>query len=616
MPAKALNGRDKDEYLRLWLLLTDGRVLVFRLRGVRADDSLATALAEALAEDLRGDVLEPDLQVDGWVGILYGAPASPVFCVDPATPAFGKALAFQGCLNGDLVALLAGLAAPNSFWASARNYSRLTIHARRDERIQALRRYPMLVAPILLTHQRWPNLFDTKRFRWRAHDDATVAAIDAGRDLTGALATRYGISRSMVRSPFCAQPWSGTGGRALGELLQFLDGIPAQRRPVSCVELDYYSHHLPAMWNLFGPSWPHAAAAFREGFGVVWERLRRRFDSPDMPLNSVLVDAADYLRALAAWLRARHRHQRTPGEIAARWTSQRGLASLLAGSLRWHAQIPPVWPEHRRKLPASVTAIVGTWSDGAWMARELTLWAELVEESNSMHHCIDTYWSDCVMDGCRVFALTRQPSATETTETCRATALYVPVPDSPESAYLLSDVRGLSNATADAPMWAFADQLAQVLNAPERATARHAAQHFVPTTESDKARVDALADQVDAESIAVLTALFELPEFAREAPANHLYAPVAGYGYSFDAEREQGFAVGQPLTLIREPDNAADPLAIRIEWSGQKIGYVPRPDNAHFAMEIDAGRKFEVRIGNFRPQAPMWQRVWFRIDPL
>jgi hypothetical protein len=616
LPGSALSGRDGDEYTRLWLLFSDGRVLVFRLRGVPPDDALATVLAEALASDLRGDVLEPDLKAAGWVGILYGAPASPVFCVDPKTPAYGKALAFQACLDSDFVALLASLAAHNSFWASARNYSRLTIHARRHERIQALRRYPMLVAPLLLTHQRWPNLFDIKRFRWRAHDDAMVAAIDEGRDLTGALARHYGISRSLVRSPFCAQPWSGTGGRALGELLQFLDGIPAQRRPASCVEIDRYSQHLPALWSLFGPAWHRAAVAFREGFGVVWERLQRRFDSPEMRLNSVLVDAQDYLRALAAWLQMQHRHRRTPGEIVVRWASERGLASLLAASLRWHSRLPPVQPGNRDRLPESVTAIIGTWSDGAWTARELTRWQALVEEGDSMHHCIDTYWSDCVMDGYRVFSLMLDSSIAETTASCRATALYVPAQVSPENTYRLSDVRGLSNADVDEPMWAFAERLAQVLNAPEHATARRAAQQFIPNKESGNARTEALAARVDTGSIAVLNALFELPELAPEAPASHLYAPVAGYGYAFDAEREQGFAVGQPLALIREPDNAADPLAIRIEWTGQKIGYVPRPDNAHFAIKMDAGGKFEARIDSFRPQAPMWQRLWFRIDPL
>ena len=117
LPGNALSGRDKDEYSRLWLLLPDGRVLVFRLRGVCPGDALATALAEALADDLRGDVLEPDLQLAGWVGVLYGAPASPVFCVDQANPSFAAALAFHAGLDGAVLAELGGLVGPNTFWA-------------------------------------------------------------------------------------------------------------------------------------------------------------------------------------------------------------------------------------------------------------------------------------------------------------------------------------------------------------------------------------------------------------------------------------------------------------------------------------------------------------------
>lgn len=240
---------------------------------------------------MAGDVQEPNLDVAGWAGVLYGAPASPVLCAAPESAAFGKALAFHGYLDGKLVALLAELAGKNSFWASARNYSRLTRHARRNERIQALQRYPLLVAPVLLTHQRWPNLDDIKRFRWRAHDDSVVAAIDAGRDLTGALARHYGISRGLVRSPYCAQAWPGSSGRTLVDLLKFLDAIPAHRRPASGAELDRYSHHLPALWSLFGDNVQSAAEAFQDGFGVVWARLLRRFDSPTMPLNSVMIDA-------------------------------------------------------------------------------------------------------------------------------------------------------------------------------------------------------------------------------------------------------------------------------------------------------------------------------------
>lgn len=617
VPGAFLSGRNKDDQLRLWLLLADGRVLVLRLLGLTPNDALATALALALIDDLAGDVLEPGLDVAGWAGVLYGAPASPVLCVAPESSAFGKALAFHGCLDGNLVALLAQLAGTNRFWASARNYSRLSRPSRRNERIQALQRYPLLVAPVLLTHQRWPNLDDIKRFRWRAHDDAVVAAVDAGRDLTGALARHYGISRGLVRSPYCAQARPGSSGRTLVDLLRFLDAMPAHRRPASGAELDRYSQHLPALWGLFGDFWQGAAEAFHDGYGVVWARLLRRFDSPDMPLNLVMIDAQDYLRALAAWLRTSHRQRRTGGEIATKWVRQRGLASLLAASMRWHARLPPVPPGHREHLPESLPPVVGAWSEGDWTATELIHWKDICEEGATMHHCIADYWADCVLEGHRVFALTRRiPPAEESAESCRATALYELEAIGDRAGYVFSDVRGLANAVVDVPMQVFALRLEKILNAPTLATARQAARCFAQRKDWGKDRETAMAARVDPDSIAAMTALFDLPQAAPEPAANSLYAPVAGYGYAFDAGREAAFVAGQPLTLAREADNPADPLAIRIEWAGHKIGYVPRPDNAHFALQMDAGQVFAARIEGLVPQAPMWKRLWFRIDPL
>ena len=96
-------------------------------------------------------------------------------------------------------------------------------------------------------------------------------------------------------------------------------------------------------------------------------------------------------------------------------------------------------------------------------------------------------------------------------------------------------------------------------------------------------------------------------------PTDTLRAPVAGYAYVYDPVREADFAVGQKLALIREPENPYDRDAIRIEWRGEKIGYVPRPDNAAFAGRIDAGEAFAACLCDFVPQAPMWQRLWFEI---
>jgi hypothetical protein len=49
--------------------------------------------------------------------------------------------------------------------------------------------------------------------------------------------------------------------------------------------------------------------------------------------------------------------------------------------------------------------------------------------------------------------------------------------------------------------------------------------------------------------------------------------------------------VGDHLDLIREPDNRHDRNAIRVEWRGHKLGYVPRAENRAVAAAMDQGDK-------------------------
>ena len=620
VPGAALVGRDKDEQARLWLLLADGRVLVFRLVRVVPDDAILDALAQTLADDARGDLLEVRLDAapHACFLVLYGAPASPVFCVDAANPLFGDAVAFHAGLDGEALAALARLAGPNTFWASARNYNRLAAHPRRMERLQALQRFPLLVPPILLTRQRWHNLFDPKRYRWRAHDDAVVDAVEQGRDLTGTLAAYYGISRGLVRSSFCASAWVAATGRSLAEFLQFLDAMPPNRRPQSGAEVDAYAQHLPALWSVFGAHWLAAASVFRAAYDQVWEGLAWRFE----PLNESLMDAGDYLRLLARWVFATHRRRVDPGKIAALWVGARGLPSLLAASVRWHARIAGRGPGNAGGLPETVPAIVGEYREASgWQARELATWQALADEGDVMRHCVADYWDDCVLLASRVFALESSRNEGDDSDSGRtegnerATALFEDAAPGSLPIYRLAQLRGAGNARVSEAMDAFAQRLEKELNAPQRAEgralARQAAQDAVVSERKPP------VERLDDESIAALRSLLALPEAPGELaggqPADRLCAPVAGYAHVLDTAREAHFTAGQPLTLVREPDNPFDPLAIRLEWQGHKIGYVPRPDNARYAERLDAGEILTARISEFSPQAPPWLRLWFEI---
>ena len=54
--------------------------------------------------------------------------------------------------------------------------------------------------------------------------------------------------------------------------------------------------------------------------------------------------------------------------------------------------------------------------------------------------------------------------------------------------------------------------------------------------------------------------------------------------------------VGDPLDLVREPNNAYDPNAVRVDWHGHTLGYIPRADNEALARQLDRGNRLRARI--------------------
>lgn len=55
--------------------------------------------------------------------------------------------------------------------------------------------------------------------------------------------------------------------------------------------------------------------------------------------------------------------------------------------------------------------------------------------------------------------------------------------------------------------------------------------------------------------------------------------------------------VGDPLQLVREPANGEDVNAVRIEWRGFMLGYLPRSENTAVARQLDRGAPLRARVG-------------------
>ena len=49
--------------------------------------------------------------------------------------------------------------------------------------------------------------------------------------------------------------------------------------------------------------------------------------------------------------------------------------------------------------------------------------------------------------------------------------------------------------------------------------------------------------------------------------------------------------------------NPYDANAVRVEWRGVKLGYVPRRDNAAVARQMDRGAALEARLAGLRETA-------------
>jgi hypothetical protein len=90
-------------------------------------------------------------------------------------------------------------------------------------------------------------------------------------------------------------------------------------------------------------------------------------------------------------------------------------------------------------------------------------------------------------------------------------------------------------------------------------------------------------------------------------------SPLAGFQYHAGKKLWPDMRVGDSLTLIREPRNSYDSNAVRVEWRGHKIGYVPRRENADVARFLDRGTVLEARIMRLAESRDPWMRVRFEI---
>ena len=90
-------------------------------------------------------------------------------------------------------------------------------------------------------------------------------------------------------------------------------------------------------------------------------------------------------------------------------------------------------------------------------------------------------------------------------------------------------------------------------------------------------------------------------------------SPLAGFRYAEAAAVWPQLSTGDALDLVREPDNPHDANAVRVEWRGRKLGYVPRAENAALAWAMDRGERVTARISVLREHRNPRLRIEFEV---
>ncbi len=98
-------------------------------------------------------------------------------------------------------------------------------------------------------------------------------------------------------------------------------------------------------------------------------------------------------------------------------------------------------------------------------------------------------------------------------------------------------------------------------------------------------------------------------------------SPLAGFQYHhgealLPQHSVRPEPVEGPLQLVREADNRYDDRAVRVDWKGHKLGYIPRLDNAAVSQLLDRGERLEAVIAELAESRNPWERVgvevrWF-----
>ena len=90
-------------------------------------------------------------------------------------------------------------------------------------------------------------------------------------------------------------------------------------------------------------------------------------------------------------------------------------------------------------------------------------------------------------------------------------------------------------------------------------------------------------------------------------------SPLAGFQFYDGKALWDEMKPGDRLVLVRERDNPHDANAVRVEWNGNRLGYIPRRENTDVARQMDRGAPVKARIVKLTQARNPWQRILFEV---
>ncbi len=93
-------------------------------------------------------------------------------------------------------------------------------------------------------------------------------------------------------------------------------------------------------------------------------------------------------------------------------------------------------------------------------------------------------------------------------------------------------------------------------------------------------------------------------------------SPLAGYQYHRAAAIWPFLRVGEPLRLMREPNNPHDRHAVAVWFRNEHLGYIPRRENRSLARLMDQGERLEAKIIQMQDHRDPWRKLRIRVELL